>query len=333
MSQMNKIKRNSIISTIIFCIVLIVLSVIFIINRQRIFDQISVWQYNPSTAIISLTERAGMNDNGKFIFFASQPKLESTNDFNKVCNKIENSNSILGCYNSLHIYIYDVTDSKLDGVREVTATHETLHAAYIRLSNNDKAKVNKLIEVEYEKLKNNSEFLQLMAFYERTEPGERDNELHSLIGTEVSIISPELEKYYSKYFTDRQKVVALNAKYIGAFNDLKTRDNEITTKIDTSYASITSEQNEYSSAVIILDADITSFNNRASNGDFTSQSHFNNERSLLVSRSAKMEAMRAKINSDILIYESLIEEHNSIASESQKLYNLIDSTLAPAPSV
>lgn len=333
MSQMNRTKKTGIISTIIFCIVIIVLAVIFIINRQRIIDQISVWQYNPSTEIESLAERAGMSDNGKFIFYASQPKLESTNEFNKVCNKVENSNSILGCFNSLHIYIYNVTDPKLEGVREVTASHETLHAAYVRLSNDEKTKINKLIEIEYEKLQSNKEFTELMAFYERTEPGERDNELHSLIGTEISSISPELENYYSKYFSDRQKVVTLNTKYISAFNDLKKRDDEITSKIDAAYASITSEQNEYSNAVKILDADINTFNNRASSGSFTSQSQFNYERSLLVDRSINIDDMREKINSEIVIYESLIEEHNSIASESEKLYNLIDSTLAPTPSI
>jgi len=333
MSQMNKTKKTSIISTIIFCTVIIVLGVIFLLNRQRIIDQISVWQYNPSTEIVSLAERAGMSDNGKFIFYASQPKLESTNEFNKVCNKIENTNSILGCFYSLHIYIYNVTDPKLEGVREVTASHETLHAIYVRLSNDERTKINKLIEVEYEKLQSDKEFIELMAFYERTEPGERDNELHSLIGTEVSSISPELEDYYSKYFSDRQKVVALNTKYIGAFNDLKKRDDEITSKIDAAYASITDEQNAYSSAVNKLDADITAFNNRASRGDFTSQSQFNYERSLLVARSTSMDDTREKINSEIVLYEAMIEEHNLIASESEKLFNLIDSTLAPAPSI
>ncbi len=48
-------------------------------------------------------------------------------------------NAILGCYNpsSRDIYIYNVTNSELDGVKEVTAAHEMLHAAWERLSESE----------------------------------------------------------------------------------------------------------------------------------------------------------------------------------------------------
>jgi len=333
MSLKNKYKKNSIVSTIIFCSIMLIISVSFIFYKQRILDQISVWQYHPTSEVNSIAERAGLNDNGKFYYLASQPKLESTNDFNKECNKIENTNSILGCYSNFHIYIYNVTDEQLDGVREVTAAHETLHAIYARLSTNEKNKFNKLIEVEYDKLKSDKDFSDLMAFYERTEPGERDNELHSLVGTEVSSISPELETYYSKYFANRQKVVILNAKYIGKFKALKEHDDDLTVQITETSDSIKSQQNEYNSIAKILDNDINSFNSRASSGDFSSQSQFNSERDKLITRAANLNTMRANINNQITNYEALIAEHNLNAAESQKLYNIIDSTLAPAPSV
>jgi len=304
-----------------------------IIYRQRIMDQITVWQYTPTTEINSLVERSGMNDNGKFIFFASQPKLESTNNFNKECSKVENTTSILGCYNLSRIYIYNVTDSRLDGVREVTASHEMLHSAYTRLSHDEKIKLDKMLEAEYEKLKDNKDFSQLMSYYDRTEPGERDNELHSLIGTEISNMNPELETYYSKYFSDRQKIVALNAKYIGVFMVLKKSDDEITAKINDAYAAISKQKSDYSSAVSLLNSDIAQFNSQASSSYFSSQAQFNYQRSLLVTRSATLETMRQDINSGIANYDALIVEHNANATESQKLYNMIDSSLAPAPSV
>lgn len=319
-------------SFLVSCI-LIAISAFFIFNKQSIVDQITVWQYKPSNQIVALAERAGMNDRGKFIFYASQPKLDSTSDFNKECDRIENDTSILGCYTGSHIYIYDVTDVKLDGIREVTAAHETLHAAYFRLSESEKTRINKLIDAEYVKLKGDNDFNDLMAFYDRTEPGQRNNELHSIIGTEVSSINSELEAYYDSYFSDRQKVVSLNASYIGEFKTLKLRDEELTRQLDELYATITADKIKYEADVISLNADISSFNDRASGGDFTTQSEFYYERSLLLNRASELDALRTTINENISKYDVLLAEHNSIATMSKKLYNLIDSTLAPTPTI
>ncbi len=79
------------------------------------------------------------------------------------------SRAILGCYVTQRIYIYDVKDAKLDGIREVTAAHEMLHAAYERMSSSEQTKVNALLEVEYEKLRNDKDLAERMAFYARTE--------------------------------------------------------------------------------------------------------------------------------------------------------------------
>ena len=41
-----------------------------------------------------------------------------------------------------------------------------------------------------------------------SEPGQRLNELHSLLGTEVAHLSPALERYSHRYFHDRQGIVS-----------------------------------------------------------------------------------------------------------------------------
>ncbi len=306
---------------------------LIIVNRQRVVDQITVWQFHSTSEINTLVDRAGMNDNGKFYYLASQPKLDATSDFNNECNRIENVTAILGCYSGSRIYIYDVTNKQLDGVREITATHETLHAVYVRLSTDEQSKVNTLLETEYKKLENNKDYTDRMAFYARTEPGERDNELHSVIGTEIANISPALETYYSKYFSDRQKVVALDIKYNSVFQKLETRANELARQLNTLALSISNDSTQYNADAQVLNDDIVAFNNRAENGQFLSQAQFTSERSVLSDRVVELDAMRTSINNDITNYNSILIEYNSIASESKKLYNSINSTLAPAPSV
>lgn len=336
MSSRSLRKKSGVISSIAVCSLLIVVSILFVIYKQRIIDQVIVWQYHPTVEAITLVDRAGMNANGKFYYMASQPTLyspESASSFNTECNRVESTTAILGCYTGSRLYIYDVSDPKLDGISEVTAAHETLHAIYDRMSESDKLEVNKLLQAEYAKLATNKDFAELMAFYARAEPGQRLNELHSIIGTEVPNISLKLEAYYDKYFSDRQKVVDLNAKYSGVFKGLKARADQLNGQLTALKTRITTRSAQYNIDAQTLNSNISAFNVRAGGGDFSSQSQFNSERDALTTRAADLDATRQSINDDITNYEAMVNEYNSIASESTKLYNTINSDLVPAPSV
>ena len=128
MSSQRSSNKNRILSTIIFCFFLIVSTIFIIIYRQRIVDQITVWGFTPSTQATNLVERAGMNSNGMFYYYASQPSLyglDTASSFNKTCNDTETTTAILGCFSGNKIYIYVVANKQLDGISEVTAAHET----------------------------------------------------------------------------------------------------------------------------------------------------------------------------------------------------------------
>lgn len=330
--MLQKNRKPGLISAILISLILFAIAFALVFNRQQIVDAITVWQYHPTAEISGLLDRAGMKSEAKFYFYASQPKLDGSSNFNTECERMENVTSILGCYTNQRIYIYNVTDPQLDGIREVTATHETLHAIYDRLSDSEKARVNKLIESEYETLSKDNDFSELMDFYARTEPGQRDNELHSIIGTEVAQISSELEAYYGKYFTNRQKVVELNAKYSSVFKSLKSQANALSAQLDNLSATITTKSAEYNKEVQALNNDIAAFNDRAARGDFSSQNQFNSQRAALTKRVADLQVLRESIDAAISQYKALLDQYNSIAAESKKLYNIIDSTLAPAPT-
>jgi hypothetical protein len=310
-----------------------VIAILLVINRQYIIDQISVWQYQPSSDVAAIAEQSGMSGNGTFYFYASHPSIENAADFNKKCSRKEMSTAILGCYNGQEIFIYNVTDPRLEGIQEVTAAHEMLHAAYARLSTADKESVNKLLASEYEKLKSDKEFAERMAFYDRTEPGERDNELHSIIGTEVTSVTPELETYYRKYFSDRKTIVSLHEKYAAVFKDLQKRGEEISHQLTELATSIERDTTQYNSDVSRLNQDISAFNARASGGGFGSDAAFTATRSSLVNRAEQLDEARNAINASIEQYNQLREELAVVASESDALNRSIDSSLAPAPSL
>lgn len=321
------------ITSLVVLVLSIAAATFLFLNRQYIVDQLSVWQYKPSEGVMALAERASMNDHGEFYFYVAQPSIEAANAFNEKCAKKEESTAILGCYNGRNIYIYDVTDPRLDGIREVTAAHEMLHAAYDRLSDEDKTKISVLLETEYEKLRNNAEFAERMAFYARTEPGERANELHSIVGTEVTNISPELEKYYKKYFISRSELVALHEKYASVFLALQKRSDELSAQLDDIAAKIDTQSAAYNTAIDQLNGDIAAFNTKSTNGGFTSQAQFQLERNTLLARARQLEQNRSNVNTLITQYDQLRSELEAVASQSEALNRSINSSLAPAPSL
>ena len=333
MLDTKRFRSGGYITGVVVALVSVAITGLLLVNRQYVIDTVSVWQYQPTDEISGFVDRTSMSDTGEFLFFASRPSLEGTQAFNDKCSRHEKSTAILGCYDSRQIYIYDVPNPKLDGIREVTAAHEMLHAAYLRLTDTEKDNVNTLVEAEYAKLSNDVNFSERMAFYARTEPGERDNELHSIIATEVASISPELEKYYGAYFDDRSKVVALHAKYASIFALLQARGEELSAELTAIAASIDQRTAIYNKDVQALNADIATFNDRAGSGSFSSQAQFNAERSNLTAKASSLEDLRASIGEDRKRYESLREELISIASESEALNQSIDSSLAPAPSL
>jgi hypothetical protein len=320
-------------ATLIVSLIAVAITGWLVFNRQLVIDQLSVWQYQPSSAVASLATRTDMNGNGRFIFYASQPAIEDSQAFNQNCTRKEQSTAILGCYDGRRIYVYNVTNAQLDGIQEVTAAHEMLHAAYQRMSPSEKATVDALLEAEYAKLKDNQDMADRLAFYARTEPGERDNELHSVIGTEVADISPALEAHYKQYFSDRQAVVALHTKYDSVFTAIQTQSAQLSAQLTALGTAIEQGSASYNAGVAQLNQDIAAFNDRAANNGFSSQYAFNVARGALVTRVNDLNTQRDTINSDVAQYNALRDQLSQLAVQSDALNRSIDSRLSPAPSI
>lgn len=330
MVQVKKSNNSQTKLALFLTFIILMMVMLTMVFRREINDQLTVLNFSPSTEVASLANRSGLSDLGRFYFYTGQPLLDSTTNFNNVCQRVENVTSILGCYNNNRIYIYNISNSKLDGIREVTAAHETLHAVYARLNNGEKTRVNKLLQAEYIKIKDDKEISSRMEFYTRTEPDQLDNELHSVIGTEVANIGSELETYYSKLFSSRQKVIKLNNNYLSVFIQLNNEEEQINSQLKILSTSITNQTSNYKQDLETLNGDISTFNNRANNSWFASQYQ---ERSSLLYRVSQMNEARANINSMVDQFNTLLSRYKPVISELKNLYNSIDSTLAPAPSI
>lgn len=323
-----------------FIIAIVASAIIFgfagwlLLNRQYAIDQVSVWAYRPPTDIVAIEDRIDFSEKGKFYFYTTHPVVAAGETFNKDCPRQEVGNPILGCYAMGRIYIYDITNAQLDGIEEVTAAHEMLHAIWERMGSSEQRKIGSLLRTEYSKL-TDGELKERMDYYARTEPGELENELHSIIGTEVATISPELETYYQQYFTDRSKVLALHSKYDTLFRNLRTQSETLYNELVTLGQSISTRSVQYNSDIAQLSSDINSFNARANSGSFASIAQFNQERAALVTRSNKLEAERTAINNDIATYNVKYKDYQALAAQIELLNDSIDSfdDLQPAPEL
>ncbi len=82
-----------------------------------------------------------------------------------------------------------------------------LHAAYNRLNSADKSRIDNSLQKYYQHTLTDQRIKNIIAAYKKTEPNDLVNEMHSIFGTEVAELPPELETYYKQYFSNRSVVV------------------------------------------------------------------------------------------------------------------------------
>lgn len=304
---------------------LVIIAAIWILfNRQYALDVVTNWTYEPSTAVNSIVERTELTDKGKFTFFATRPDVLEQDAFNKSCPRQEAGSPILGCYTTDdRIYMYNVTSEQLDGMKEVTAAHEVLHAVWQRTSTEERERLGALLKEAYLKIDDQA-LKTRMEYYERTEPGEFVNELHSILGTETKKLGPELESYYSSFF-NRDKVLALHDNYSTVYLELTARAEVLFSDMEKSSSSIDAATATYNASLAAYSSDIQSFNSRAQSGSFNSNAQFNSERAALVARADQLEADRQSINGMIATYNKCYDEYQKIADKLKVLNDGMDS--------
>lgn len=320
-------------SRLVFTLLILAMAAGILLFRQQIIDQFNYYEFQPSSDVAALAARDELSDTGKFYFYSARPQIEDRTTFNNSCDSIKDETTVvLGCYAGQRIYVFDVKDAQIDGIKEVTAAHEMLHAAYDRLSDSERSHVDSLLEAQAAKITDPS-IVSLLKAYDKTEPGERVNELHSIIGTQVANISPELESYYSRYFKDRSVVVGLYNKYEGVFNSLKSQQDELSDELDQLSAQITGKAATYNQDVAQLNADIESFNHKASSGGFANQGEFNSDRNALIARQASLSQEKTDINNLIDDYNKKRAQLAAINSQAEALNRSINSNLNPLPTI
>lgn len=273
------------------------------LNQRWFDDQLTVWKFTPTAAINEQMKRDDMSSEGRFLYLASEPKVEPKRQFNQICSEVTTDTGVLGCYidSTKRIYVFHETDKRVDGTEEVMAAHEMLRAAWDRMSTQQRAPL--LVQLNNVLYKNDDPNLYLsedIASDRRHDHKDSNGELYATIGTEVPKVGKVLEASYAQYFIKRSVVTALNAHAISYIVALRHKVNTLTATMDTLNDTINARIKKFDSAAKQLGADVDSFNARAKTpGGFASQGQFNADRAALIARQHSLKATQSQINKQI----------------------------------
>lgn len=280
---------------------------LLVTNRYYLRDWWVLRSYNAPAEIVTIAERVSLSEEGKRIFYASKPEINRSQLFNGNCPILDKS-IVLGCYSAGRIFIYDITDKRLDGIKEVTAAHEMLHAAYSRLSSSERKRIDALVDAAAETVVD-ERIKQTIDEYRQDDPSSVPNELHSIIGTELAELNPELEDYYARYFANRSAVIAHAQQYEAVFVQIDTQLSELKQQIDDSSQDIKALSTELEAKKATLDADADRLNGLRKSGQITQYNAavpaYNNDVS--------------SFNATIQTYKSAITTHNLLVSQYNEL--------------
>ena len=319
----------------VLALVLVAAGVLAFLGFQRLVDQYTVWNFRPSAAVSTLIGSSQLTDEGRFIFLASKPVIESSTTFASSCANNKEGSGILGCYlpRNRSIHLFAVTEPRLLGLTDVVAAHEMLHAVWDRLSTAEQQQLVPLLENEATKLAKNAAFQARLDFYAKNEPGQRDNELHSIIGTEIASIAPELETHFAKWIGDRQGLVALQVKTNAVFNDLEKRSTDLSSSMNALQNVITDEFASYTSGYSQLNVDIRQFNART---DFVSNRQIDAAQRALEARRASLDTRYADILAKTAEYNADLAKLNALSEQTAGLNSALNQgptvTTIPTPA-
>lgn len=303
-----------------FSVILLVVAGLFsvIVNSQNIQDWWQLRDYNPPATVSSLATQATMTDYGRKLFYLNRPAIDDKSEFVTNCPTSTKEQSIvLGCYHSVQdgIFLLNVTDKRLDGVKQVTAAHEMLHAAYDRLGAGERKKVDDMLVAYYKNGLKDKQVKAEIELYKKTEPNDVVNEMHSVFATEVGDLPVGLEQYYGQYFTQRKRVVEYANAYRSAFTSLQDQVATYDIKLKALKSDIEAKESNLKVQLSVITVQQQQMASLRSSDPQAYNSMVDDYNALVRSYNAGV----ASLQSQIKQYNQIVNARNAVAIQEEQL--------------
>jgi hypothetical protein len=287
--------------------------------------------YQPEAEIAEVIEHIKLTDTGNRILRASHPALQDASNFNLNCPTVSAETSTLGCYYSRRIYVYDIDNAELNGIKEAVLAHELLHAIWDRLSHSEQKRLEPYLRQVYQE--NEDELSEHMDSYESED---FVDELHSIIGTQLdsSKIGSELRAHYAKYFEDIDVVVEYFTSYDENLTGQRKKANQMYEEIISARTDLEKRQQLYEENNRQLNNDIDSYNARVAPGCRTDLEcrEFENEYNSLQQRVTLQQQEYDALTKLADELNQKIATDNNLVEHLGELMKSIDSTYIELPS-
>jgi hypothetical protein len=288
---------------------------------QDIEDWSKLLHYQPPSEVARLATATTMTDTARRLFYVNKPTIESQKLSLKLCKSTEHT-IVLGCYVPRKgIFLQAVTEPRLQGVMEVTAAHEMLHVVYQRMTLLEQNQINKQLQAVLVKVEN-PRILKLVQTYREQDTRSVDNELHSILGTEVRNLGSELEEHYRQYFTDRSAIVALSERYEGVFISLRNKAKNLNEQLGMRKSALEQLVAQVKQEAQGVDAERSSLQSSISSSP---QSDYNFRVSNFNDRVNSYNRLVSRLKEETDTYNQMVTDHNSIALEEKSLVESLEN--------
>lgn len=314
-------KKRHLLRGLFYLLVIAAISVGFW-QRQNIIDWWKLRGYVAPAKVASLATDTTMSSQGRKIFYIQRPLIQQKAEFYVSCENGETS-IVLGCYKPNNgIYVLQVDDQRLDGVEEVTAAHELLHAVYDRLGTNQRKDVSNMLLDAYNKV-SDPDIKDKINLYKQSD-ADISNELHSILGTEVADLPEDLEQYYKRYFTNRLVIVSFANGYKSEFKSRRARVVELDKQLKTIEEQVISDNKALDKQQAGFQAESKRLDNLLKNGQID---EYNQGVAVYNKSLIPFKEQLAKTRNLVAKYKQVLAERNKVASEAQELNKALDSRI------
>jgi hypothetical protein len=307
------------------------------VDQRRVADQFRVWKFKPTAAIREQMTRDDMSPEGRFLYLASEPRVEARRDFNQICSAVTVDTSVLGCYlqPGKQIFLYHETDKRLDGTEEVMGAHEMLRAAWDRMT---PALHARLLDSLQHVLDTNTDpdldLAKRMGTVRHNDPADYNAELYATVGAEIPSVGSVLEASYDQYFVKRSVVTKLNKHSIAYLVALRKKVQALAGTMNTLNTTIDGEVSTFNASVTTFESDIDAFNARARRpGGFATQGQFNVARAALVARGNALDATATQINAQVDTFNADLTKLKALDKTAAGLVKSLNVELEQVPDI
>ncbi len=317
-------KKLRVVLAYAFLAVLVGANVVAFMQRERIADWWAMRGYTPSAEVASLVSQTTMTPVAQHLFYVNRPSLEDKAGFNEHCSSKTEHSVVLGCYhgNRQGIYLYNVIDERLQGVKQVTAAHEMLHQAFDRLSEAERTDITSQMEQFAQSGGLEARVEDKLNLYRESDSSDLPNEMHSIFGTEVADLPEPLETYYKRYFKDRAAVVAFSATYQSEFEARKAKVAAYDAQLADLDRQIESNKRDLSTQSRSLGQMRRQVESLASSGDAEAyRAGVEDYNARVRAYNDLIDATQALVNT----FNTIVVERNAISAEEQDLQKALDS--------